>query len=323
MRHFYQWAIISLAALLLGTLSGVSLADSELENKIRKNRVTETSLSEGGWLFEIRIHNQGSRSEYATGHLSYKGVEISPRFGQVITPIGRFNWTTGSWPPNDPGSWTQWDPAYGQDEIKAPKSSEAARTDADVPAENLNRGWYKAPFDRCARNTPEIWFYALAPGCWIDPAKVLQVLNELESLGESLAAPPALPEGPKPMPRPMPLINKEELVPEQPPLAEQALEEMRRLLPVCAQAGPEWAARVSADERTDPWNREYRAMQLTEMDASIQGYDWEILSAGPDGRFGTADDLSVHEDVPAGHQPPAQYRDLVEEEAVPSDSGQK
>ncbi len=230
-------------------------------------------VSAPSWSHRVVVHNEGSRSEYEIGHLGWSGVEIDPVVGHLVTPIGEFQYVRGtenSWKPAESPGWVK------NEQVSARTTSGAGQAAVAFTEEEGARGWYLGGFDARRRSTPRDWFFMPGIKAWADPGssddyerlivgfhRLKRIVAAVEEFRERVGDTPG---------------NLELLV-----------------------TGPrgrrDWAPIVRRDELKDPWGGMYEIENFARLHARTEGRDFAVRSKGPDGVFGSGDDLDLPEPV--------------------------
>jgi len=107
------------------------------------------------WRYSGTITNRETRSEGFTGALSFDGKQVPAKVGQILTPIGEYEFVTEAMPWSVRG----WKKTSGL--AKSAKSGQ----NFDAGQESGTH-WYKGGW---RRGTPGSWLYLPSQQVWVDP----------------------------------------------------------------------------------------------------------------------------------------------------------
>ena len=123
-----------------------------------------------GWEYQFDDHGEGTKSESISGELRYQGKELPKEFGQVITPIGEFEFASEM---GFSGAQIRWAPFAGGIAITAQNvdsllsgTNPAFRKSvvgADV-AKFSDAAYIPGKFEQCPKGAGPDWFYAVKQG---------------------------------------------------------------------------------------------------------------------------------------------------------------
>lgn len=234
----------------------------------------------GDWNWESRLLKDSRGYEFRRGVLTYQQAPLPPALRRVRTPIGEFVPRL---------LITDTDPLVDWVRIAKRTLSQAGGLPPLTAAER-ERGFYRARVEQRRAGTPAFWLHAVYFDAWVDPLKARIFLDDCAVRAELTALIKAM--------------DEYYLMRAQYPNAVALLV-----------TGPEgyagdWPALVDEALLADPWGTTYRVRVLAESQARDQGRDYVLISAGPDRKFETDDDLALPEPNPAA--------DAVETEQPPS-----
>ena len=222
----------------------------------------------GDWNWESRLRKDSRGYEFRQGMLSYQQAPLPPALRRVRTPVGEFVPRL---------LITDTDPLVDWVRISERTLSRAGSR-PPLSAAERERGFYRARVEQRRAGTPAFWLHAVYFDAWIDPLKARDFLDDCAARVELTA-----------------LIK--------------AMEEyylMRAQYPnavALLATGPEgyageWATLVDESLLADPWGTTYQVRVLAESQARDQGRSFILLSAGPDRRFDSDDDIALPEPQP-------------------------
>lgn len=223
----------------------------------------------GDWNWESCLRKDSRGYEFRQGVLTYQNAPLPPALRRVRTPVGEFVPRL---------LITDTDPLVDWVRI-AKKPCPTAGIRPPLTAAERERGFYRARVEQRRAGTPAFWLHAVYYEAWIDPLKARDFLDDCAARAELTA-----------------LIK-----------AMEGYYLMRAQYPNAVAllvTGPEgysgeWKALVDESLLADPWGTTYRVRVLAEGEARDQGRDYVLISAGPDRRFDSDDDIALPEPNPA------------------------
>jgi len=144
----------------------------------------------GDWEYQYEVINPGTRSEYVSGTLSYKGSPLTGKLQHVITPVGEFvfrpakGWGGGvpfKWLPLTIDQSGKTIAATREVEVKdlLAKKGEALRITKVAETGTVSpEAALSGSLDQPPKGVGSDWFYEVDSGKWINPKKLDQALKD-------------------------------------------------------------------------------------------------------------------------------------------------
>ncbi|HEY8900053.1 MAG TPA: hypothetical protein VIM61_06545 [Chthoniobacterales bacterium] len=144
----------------------------------------------GDWEYQYEVINPGTRSEYVSGTLLYKGSLISEKLQHVITPVGEFVFRPAKgWGGSVPFKWL---PATldqngavttvaREAEVKnllANKGKGFRVTEVKGAGPVSSEAALSGALEQPPKGVGTDWLYAVGTSQWVNPTKIPQALKE-------------------------------------------------------------------------------------------------------------------------------------------------